>query len=420
MAMIVFLFIFASSADHIAAYVGQDIILESEVSENISFLQSDRATMEMFTTSDELREYVLDQLISQKLIMIEAENESIVVTDEEVETRVDKRIEEIKERYPSEADFFEDLEHNGISLEELKKYNMDNLKSELTMQRLVQKKLASKVSISPIEIRRFYDENKDSIAHSPDRVKLSHILLAIQADESALRKGFERAAEVYRLLYTGGDFSVIAQEFSDDERSKYKGGMLGKIKRGETLEEFEAAVFQLKPGVVSQPFLTRSGYHIVEVLNKSSDWVLARQILIRVMVTRADTLRYENLAKRLQELVAQGVDFDSLARYYSVDPNIDIGEYYVNQLTPPIDTIVENLEQGELSDPMMTPYGYHQIYVKERIPGKILTFEELRDQIADYLYSQELQENYNEMIDDLKSRIFVKKFLHEELSSNTN
>jgi peptidyl-prolyl cis-trans isomerase SurA len=418
--MLILLFILASTADRIAAYVGSDVILESEIAENMSFLQSDRATMEMFASAEELRDYILDQIISQRLVMIEAENESITVTDEEVETRVDKRIDEIKERYPSEADFFEDLEKNGITFEELKRYNMDNLRSELTMQRLVQKKLASKVSLSPIAIRRFYDENRDSIATSPDRVKLSHILLAIQASENELRKGFEEAAEIYRLLYTGGDFSVIAQEFSDDANSKYKGGMLGKIKRGEMLEEFEAAIFQLKPGVVSQPFLTRTGYHIVEVLNKASDWVLARQILIKVTVTRADTLRYENLAKKLQELVRQNADFDSLARYYSVDPNIDIGEYYVNQLTSPIDTVVMNLKEGELSDPMLTPYGYHQIYIKERIPGKVMTFEELRDQIADYLYSQELQKSYAEMIENLKTRVFVKKLSSQEDTNNTN
>lgn len=418
--MLIFLFILASTADRIAAFVGSNVILESEIAENMSFLQSDRAIMEMFSSDEELHEYVLDQLISQRLVMIEAENESISVTDEEVETRVDKRIEEIKERYPSEADFFEDLEKNGITLEELKKYNMDNLRSELTMQRLVQKKLASKVSLSPIEIRRYYDENKDSIATSPDRVKLSHILLAIQASEYELRKGFEKAAEVYRLLYTGGDFGVIAQEFSDDAKSKYKGGMLGKIKRGETLEEFEAAIFQLKPGVISQPFLSRTGYHIVEVMNKSTEWVLARQILIKVNVTKADTLRYEKLAKKLQELIRDNADFDSLAEYYSVDPNIDIGEYYVDQLTPPIDTVVMNLKEGELSDPMLTPYGYHQIYVRERIPGKVLTFEELRDQIADYLYSIELQESYAQMIEALKVRVFVKKISSRNEVNNTN
>ncbi len=416
--MFILLFIITASADHIAAYVGSNIILESEVVENIGFLQSDRATMEKFTTLEELRDHVLDQLISQKLVMIEAENESITVSDQEIEMQVDKRLEEIKENYPSEADFYEDLKRSGITLEELKKYNMENLKADLIMQRVIQKKFVAKVRISPIAVRRFYDENKDSIAASPDRVKLGHILLAIQASEAELRKGFAEAAEVYQLLYTGSDFGVIAQEFSDDKNSKYKGGMLGKIKRGEMLEEFEGIVFKLKPGIVSEPFLTRLGYHIAEVLNKGSDWVLIRQILIKVGVTSADTLRYEKLAQRLQELVSQGVDFDSLAKQYSIDPNIDIGEYYVNQLTPPIDSVVMSLEQNELSDPMLTPYGYHLIYVREKIPGKILTFEEMRESIADYLSRQELQKSYEEMIEELKSRVFVRKFTSQDYSNN--
>ena len=124
--MFVLLFIITASADHIAAYVGSNIILESEVVENIGFLQSDRATMEKFTTLEELRDHVLDQLISRNLVMVEAENESITVSDQEIEMQVDKRLEEIKENYPSEADFHEDLKRSGITLEELKKYNMEN------------------------------------------------------------------------------------------------------------------------------------------------------------------------------------------------------------------------------------------------------------------------------------------------------
>jgi parvulin-like peptidyl-prolyl isomerase len=145
---------------------------------------------------------------------------------------------------------------------------------------------------------------------------------------------------------------------------------------------------------------------------------LIRQILIKVGVTSADTLRYEKLAQRLQEFVSQGVDFDSLAKQYSIDPNIDIGEYYVNQLTPPIDSVVMSLEQNELSDPMLTPYGYHLIYVREKILGKILSFEEMRESIADYLSRQELQKSYEEMIEELKSRVFVRKFTSQDYSNN--
>ncbi len=408
--MFLLIVLLSTLSDQVAAYVGSDVILESEVRESMSFLASDPVAQKMFDNDAELRDYVLDELISQKLVLIEAEKESISVADEQVVSIVEQRIDEIKERYPSEADFFKDLEENNITLQEMKRYNEDNIRTQLMTQRLVEKKIATKITVSPIAVRRFYEENKDSIAIRPGRVKLSHILLVIRPSEDELRRGFERAMDVYKLLYAGADFSVMVEEFSDDENTKYKAGMLGEIKRGETIEEFEDAIFSLKPGVVSQPFPTRLGYHIVEVLNRGPDWVLARQILIAVNATEADTLRCEKLARRLAELIANGADFDSLARKYSDDPTVDLGEFITDQLSSPIDEVVKDLEQGQVSEPLLTPYGYHLIYVKEKIPEETLTFEEMRDQIYQYLVQQELQKYFSQLIEELKEKTFVKIF----------
>jgi peptidyl-prolyl cis-trans isomerase SurA len=408
--MFVLIIILSTLSDQVAAFVGDDVILESEVRENMSFLANDPVAQQMFNDTDELRDYVLDELISQRLILIEAKNESISVAEDQVLQIVEQRIEEIKERYPSEADFLKDLEENNITLQDLKQYNEENIRTQMITQRLVERKIATKITISPITVRRFYEENKDSIAVRPVRVKLSHMLMAIRPSEAELRRGFDRAMDVYKLLYGGADFSVMVEEFSEDENSRHRAGMLGKIKRGETIEEFEEVIFNLKPGSVSQPFPTRLGYHLVEVLNKGSDWVLARQILIKVNVAKADTVRYENLARKLAELVNSGADFDSLAREYSDDPAIDLGEFILNQLSPPIDEVVKNLEQGQVSEPFITPYGYHIIYLKEKIAEEPLTFEELRDQIYQYLTQQELQKYFTQLIEELKEKTFVKKF----------
>jgi peptidyl-prolyl cis-trans isomerase SurA len=408
--MVLFLLLISTLADQIAVYVGNDIILLSEVRENAAFLANDPATQTVFTNTEELREYVIDELISRKMLLLEADAESITVSRDEIAHRVDQMIAGIKQRFPSEADFYKALEEQHLTVDDLRKNYEDNLRTQMIMQQLVQKKLATKIMITPIAVNKFYDEFKDSIAVLPGRAKLSHILLPIRPSEAQLQKGFERALEVYKLLLAGGDFSIIAQEFSDDENSRKKGGMLGKISRGETLEEFEQVVFNLKPGVVSQPFITRLGYHIVEVLNKGSGWVLARQILIKVNVTRADTLRTENVAKRLSELITQGADFDSLAKIYSEDPNIDLGEFYIEQLTPPFDKVVKELDEGQLSEPVLTPYGYHLIYIKEKVPERFLSLEEMRDQIYQYLYQQELQKYYAQLLEELKERTFIKIF----------
>lgn len=408
--MLIILILFSAIADQVAAFVGNDAIMQSEVLENVSILANDPVARDMFTTEEEMNDYVLDQLIANKLLLIEAEKESVFVADDDVGSMVDQNIENLKGNFPTEADFFKYLDEQEISLEELKDYYRENLRSRLVMERLISKKFAANIMISPIAVKAFYEENKDSIANVPGRVKLSHILLPILPSEQEMIQGFARATDVYKLLLTGGDFAVIAQEFSEDENSRRKGGMLGKIRRGETIEDFEAIVFSLAPGTVSQPFPTRIGYHIVEVLNKGSDWVLLRQILIKVDITPLDTLRVRKQAEKLGELIVAGADFDSLAKQHSRDPTIDLGEFYIDRLTPPFDEVVREMEESEVSEPILTPYGYHLLYARERVAEQTLTFEELRDQIMQYLYQQEVQKKYDELIEELKEQVFVKKF----------
>ena len=397
-------------ADQVAACVGEDIILQSEVNENALFLATDPATQKVFTDPQELRTYVIDELISRRLLLQTAEKESIEVAREEIAERADQMLESVKERFPSEADFLKALQEQNLTTDDLRRNYENNLKTQMIMQKIIQKKLATKIMISPIRVKEFYEENKDSIAILPGKAKLAHILLPLRPSEEELKKGFDQAIEVYRLLGIGGDFGVIAEKFSEDENSKNRGGMLGKIKKGETLEEFERVVFELKPGTISQPFPTRLGYHIVEVLNRGTDWVLLRQILIKVKIVRADTLRYERLAQKLADLINQGVDFDSLAKLYSEDPNIDLGEFYIDQLTPPFNEVVKELQQGQISKPTLTPYGFHLIFIKEKVAERILGFDEMRDQIYQYLYQQELQKYYAQLIDEYKRKTFVKVY----------
>lgn len=406
--MLIIFFLAATLADQIAAFVGSDVILQSEVSENIGILANDPMAMQMFSSEQEVNEYVVEQLVANKLLLIEAEQESIFVDDDEVVPMVNQNVDNLMSNFPSEADFFKYLEDQGLSLSELKDYYRKNLKSRMIMERLISKKFASKIMISPIAVKEFYEENKDSIANVPGRVKLSHMLLPIVPSQDEMVRGFERATDVYKLLLTGGDFAIIAQEFSEDENSRGRGGMLGKIRKGETIEDFEAVVFSLKPGTLSQPFPTRLGYHIVEVLNKGSDWVLLRQILIKVDITRQDTLRVKQQAQEIEALIRAGTDFDSLAGIHSKDPNIDLGEFYIDRLTPPFNEVVKDMDEGEVSEPILTPYGYHLLYVREKVAQRTLTFEELRDQIMQYLYQQEIQEKYDELLAELKERIFVK------------
>lgn len=400
----------AALADQIAAQVGSEVILESDVAAGVAFLSGDPMAMQMLEPGTDIRDHVRDELINRRLLVNLADAESIFIADEEIQGQVERAIENVKARFPTEADFAQALQEQGLTVDDLRQNYRETIKPNLIMQRVVEKKLASKVVVSPVAVRDFYQTHKDSIGTVPGRVKLAHILLPIRPSDTELRTGFERALEVYKLLLSGAEFAIIAQEFSQDENTRRKGGMLGRIRRGESIEEFEAALFAQKPGIISQPFPTRLGYHIVEVLNKGEDWVLARQILITVKITRSDTARTENLARSIKAKVESGVAFDSLAQVHSQDPNTDLGEFYIDQLTPPFDTVVARLDSGQVSEPILTAYGYHLLYARTKTPEKVLTFDELRDQIYQYLYQQEMQKHYDRLIAELRSKTYVKVF----------
>jgi len=108
--MLIIFFLAATLADQIAAFVGNDVILQSEISENIGILANDPMAMQMFSSEQEMNEYVVEQLVANKLLLIEAEQESIFVDDDEVVPMVNQNVDNLMSNFPSEADFFKYLE----------------------------------------------------------------------------------------------------------------------------------------------------------------------------------------------------------------------------------------------------------------------------------------------------------------------
>jgi len=180
--MIAVVFLLAALADQIAAYVGDDVILESTVDENISFIQASPATQQVFSDTLDIRDYVLDELIAQKLVLAEAERESVFVEASELESAVAWQLERVKEQYPSETDFLEDLQRNGLTVDDLLENYRRTAQKQIIMEKFIQQRF-SEIIVSPIAVKKFYEENKDSIAVRPSRVHLQHIFMFIKPSE---------------------------------------------------------------------------------------------------------------------------------------------------------------------------------------------------------------------------------------------
>src|SRR3712207_2363338 len=144
------------------------------------------------------------------------------------------------------------LQQAGLTEEQLRQ----QIREQLPVQE-VQERVAGAAGPSQEEVERFYEENKAAQFTTPQTRCARHILF--NKDQR------DRAEEVKDQLEDGGDFAQLAKEFSQDPGSAEQGGDLGCLGRGETVPNFEDAVFGAEQGEILGPVETEFGYHVIEV-----------------------------------------------------------------------------------------------------------------------------------------------------------
>ena len=188
---------------------------------------------------------VLDTLITNKIVELEAKKQNITVTDEDIQAEYD----ELVDSYGGEDAIQAVYEANGLTEEAVKK--------NIWTYQLTKNVIAASLDITDEEIKQYFEDNKDLYGQE-EQVVASHILLE---DEEAAKK-------VLAKVKAGEDFAELAKEYSTDTATKEDGGDLGYISRNEMDEAFEEAAFALEKGAVSEIVETDDGYHIIKVTNK--------------------------------------------------------------------------------------------------------------------------------------------------------
>jgi peptidyl-prolyl cis-trans isomerase SurA len=404
----------AEPVDSIVAAVGDELILSSELDQAVNFLRLSQP--DTMRSDSALAEMALGRLIDDLVLEEQARRETVEVEPSEVAAEVDASIAAVKERFEDEERFRGALAAEGYTERALRRRYEEDARRKLLARKLMEKEGLTQIYISPSEAERFYNENRDSIARVPGRVALAHILIAFTPSPVADSAGQRRMTEVMDVLARGGDFATVAGSFSDDRKTAARGGDRGWVAFAELPPELMMVFSQLKPGQTSPPFPTREGYMTVKLEDKGADRVRFRQILIRVPVTRSDTVRARNLAASIRRKAIEGEPFDSLARQYSNDPvTADsggrLGEFLVAGLAPPFDKVVAGMDSGDLSEPVQSEHGYHIIKVLSKQPEKVLSYLELQDNIRNYLHQQKLSERLETYLDRVRGRVYVKRFL---------
>lgn len=346
-----------SIADGIVAVIGNKIILKSDIEQE--YLQQMGQPGSKVTP--EMRCQIIDQLLTAKLLVRQAEADSLKVSDDEVNGQIDRRI-----RYFSQmVGGTEKLEEfYGKSILEIKEEFRGPVKEQILAGKM-QEKLTKEVSISPSEVQSYFKQiPADSLPFYDSELEVGQLVMFPEITEVQKQYTLEKLESIRSRIQKGEKFETLAILYSQDPGSAPKGGDLGYFGRGEMVPEFEAAAFRLKPGEISGTIRTKYGYHLLQLVERRGERVNARHILLKPPVSNSEL---EKTRKHLDSIKSQlqsgQITFRDAVKKYSMEdesranggmlqnPQTGQNAFTPEQMQPEIYFQVEKLNPGQFSDP---------------------------------------------------------------------
>jgi peptidyl-prolyl cis-trans isomerase SurA len=344
--------------DKVVAVVGNHIILQSDIEAQVKLLQNQQQGAEM---PEEVRCLIFDQMLANALMLAEAEKDSLLVNDMEVQGQLDSRVSTILSYMGNDESKFK--EFYSMTPPEMKEFMRDQMRDQLVQQKM-QQQIMQSITITPKEVKEFFQRiPRDSLPYFNSEVELAEVVVKpkINALEDARARKLARNL-LLQIVEDSVSFELLAKKYSDDRSSAALGGNLGVQPRGTLVPEFEAAAYQLKDGQVSDVVKTDFGYHIIKLINRLGNSINTQHILIRPEITAEDReIAYQKLDSIRTLITVDSTTFSqAIAKYSEEDysktragriSNPTTGEPYfeLGDLDPAIYFAIDKLTAGDLT-----------------------------------------------------------------------
>jgi peptidyl-prolyl cis-trans isomerase SurA len=399
------------SMEGIVAIVGREIILQSDISGQIEAMA--QRDPRMNRKDPALRTAILDQLINEKLILTKAEQDTTIeVTDEDISARMEYQIQMLVQQFGSEKRI-EDV--YGMSITKIKKDFREEIRKRLYIER-IQQMMFSDIKVSRGDVESFYTRFRDSIPKVPDRVDLYHIVKYVKASDEKNKEAQQLAIRVRDSIIKGASFSDFARRYSGDPASAANGGDLGTVDKGKFVPTFEAAAFALEPNEISQPVESPFGWHVIQLIEKTSSSITTRHILIKVGQSDEDRQAVQTDLREIKNRVTTGENFEELAKKLSDERETQgfggsMGTVDLERLPAEMRTIISTMPDGGVSDPL--PYaadptkpGYHILFRKRLIAAHAPSLTDDYKQLEQLALMEKRQRMEQDWIKDLRKKLY--------------
>lgn len=404
--------------DEVVAVVGKNIILQSDIENQYIQMRLQRGVS---GTAEAIRCQILEDLLFQKLLLNQAEIDSVTVTTEQVEQEMERRLR----YFINELGSQEKLEaYYNKSVNEIKD-ELRRLVQDQMLVEQVQGDIMRNVVITPQEVRSFFKNiPKDSIPTVPTEYEILQIVKKppISADEKLAVK--ERLNEMRQRILAGERFSTLAVLYSEDPGSARKGGELGFYGRGELYPEFEAVAFKLRDGEISEIVETEAGFHIIQMIERRGEYVNVRHILLMTKVSPYALEAAKNELDSIAVLIRNGdMSFEDAVQKFSEDEGKSNGGLLINPYTagtrfeadmldPQVSFVIDKIAVGEISDavPMKTEDGkdaYRLLKLKEKTEPHQASIREDYTRIQQWALRDKQQKAVDDWIKSKSKNAFI-------------
>jgi peptidyl-prolyl cis-trans isomerase SurA len=381
--------------DEVIAIIGNDIILKSDI--EAQYLQVMAQGVDF---DGDLRCKLLEDMMFQKILLNQAQLDSIDVSEKEVEQRVDYRLTDLIAQAGDEQTL---IEYFGKEMSQIK-YDLKKLLYEQMMTQKMQGKVTDDIKITPGEVRSFFkDIPEGDLPLINAELEFAHLSIKPEISEAAIQEVKDKLQDFIQRINNGTKFNTLAILYSEDPGSARKGGELGFKTRKDFIPEFSAVAFRLnEPGEVSSIVETSYGYHIIQLIEKRGERSNFRHILLTPKIPFTENERVINLLDSIANEIRSGkLSFEEAAKKYSSDdesrntggiminPRTGLSKFLTDEIDAALYKQIKNLKTGEISSPFESRTADNKvIYEIVRLNSK--TEPHLANIKQDYSYLQEL------------------------------
>jgi len=407
--------------DKVIAKVGTETILLSDVEGQYSY-----AAQQSGNFDPGIKCQVMESLIGQKLIVHHAKLDSVEVAEEEIESNLDFRIDQVLRQMNGDEAFFE--EYYGMPVAEMRENLREDLKQQMLAERM-QMQVLNEVNITPKEVKEFFSSIPvDSIPYLNAEVELQEIVVKPEINDLEKAAALTKIVNLRnQIIKKEADFAELAKIYSDDPGSGAQGGNLGYAERGTFVPEFEAVAYSLDKGEISEPVETEFGFHILELLDRRGNKINLRHILVKPLITEADNqLAKVKLDSIKAELLREDVTFVKALKKHGYDkipsysnsgslrnPNTGASSFQTSELPSDIYFAIEGMEIGDITDPLdyNLPTGethYRLIKLVSKTRPHKASLQEDYSKIQNYAKESKKNEYFNNWLEEKFQNTFIQ------------